>query len=273
MPSRTEQSETFLGEEPIHAQWESDYFNEDTEPVYELIFDRIVAALGAAPGQTILDAGCGYCVHAVRLARRGLQVTGVDFSEAALRHGRANSQAAGVADAIALQQGNLLDLPFDDGFFDFVHCFGVLMHIPELETALEELARVLKPGGRLVIAENSVDSLHVRFWEPTLRLVKKTLGRQLPSRNRNERGIEEWHEYDSGGLMVRKTDMDWLMRFYDERGLQLVSRFPGMFTEIFTSLPTRSLKRTVHAFNRRWASRGHGYRAAQGNILVFEKGC
>jgi ubiquinone/menaquinone biosynthesis C-methylase UbiE len=147
------------------------------------------------------------------------------------------------------------------------------MHIPELETALEELARVLKPGGRLVIAENSVDSLHVRFWEPTLRLVKKTLGRQLPSRNRNERGIEEWHEYDSGGLMVRKTDMDWLMRFYDERGLQLVSRFPGMFTEIFTSLPTRSLKRTVHAFNRRWASRGHGYRAAQGNILVFEKGC
>jgi ubiquinone/menaquinone biosynthesis C-methylase UbiE len=270
--NRTEQSETFLGEEPIHTQWESDYFNADTDPFYELIFDQIVEALGAAPGQTILDAGCGYCFHASRLAHRGLQVTGVDFSEAALQHGRKNSEAEGVADAITLRQADLLDLPFDEGSFDFVHCFGVLMHIPEVEIALEELARVLKPRGRLAIIENNVQSLHVRYWEPTLRLIKSTLGRKLPRRNRTERGIEEWHEYDSGGLMVRKTDMDWLVRFYEERGLQLVSRFAGTFSEIFTSVPTRPLKRAVHAFNRSWASHGRGYRAAQGNVLVFQKG-
>ncbi|MGB8331621.1 MAG: methyltransferase domain-containing protein [Polyangiales bacterium] len=271
MSNRTDQSEALLGKESIHAQWESAYFNPDTDVFYELLFDQIVEALGATPGQSVLDAGCGYCFHAMRLARRGLRVTGVDFSEAALRHGRANIEAAGLSDSITIQRADLLALPFEDASFDFVQCFGVLMHIPEVESALEELARVLKPGGRLVLKENNVRSLHVRYWEPTLRLVKKVLGRKLPQRNQTERGIEEWQESDSGGLMVRKTNMDWLARFYEERGLRLVHRFAGTFTELFTSIPTRPLKRAVHTFNRSWVLHRRDFGVAQGNILVFQK--
>jgi ubiquinone/menaquinone biosynthesis C-methylase UbiE len=145
------------------------------------------------------------------------------------------------------------------------------MHIPEVETALKELARVLKPGGRLVLKENNARSLHVRYWEPSLRMLKKVLGRKIPERSRTERGIEEWEQGESGGLMVRKTDMDWLVRFYADLGLNLVARFAGTFTELHTSVPSRPLKRAIYALNQRWASDGRRCDLAMGNILVFER--
>jgi ubiquinone/menaquinone biosynthesis C-methylase UbiE len=54
------------------------------------------------------------------------------------------------------------------------------MHIPEMESALSELSRVLKLGGILVLYENNMHSLDVVFREPAIRIVKRLLGRRLP---------------------------------------------------------------------------------------------
>jgi ubiquinone/menaquinone biosynthesis C-methylase UbiE len=268
---RSEHSKTFLDAPEIHVQWASDYLNADLDAFYDACYARIVEKLAPAPGARILDAGCGYGHHAVRLASHGLRVTGLDFSQAALARARDNIGQAGMAHRIDLRQGDLLAMPFGDAAFGYVNCWGVLMHIPDLERALVELARVLRPGGKLVLTENNARSWDVRFVEPAIRLTKRTLRRPLKERVSTHRGIEEWAEAAYGGLMVRKTDLAYLERFCQMQGLTLVDRYACQFTEIYTNVPTRLLKRQVHAFNARWFRRGGDPRLALGNTLIFEK--
>lgn len=262
---RTEASKSYLAKVDVHQAWENDYLAPEIEGLYDSIFGRIIESLGAKRGDSILDAGCGYCHHAARLARAGLQVTGVDFSPAALGEARKYLDREGLS--ITLQEGNLLKLPFKRDSFPFVICWGVLMHIPEVELALDELARVLKPGGRLAIAENSRSSIHVRFWEPLVRLGKMVLGRANPERTSTHRGIEEWKPE---GLMVRKLDFEWLEEFYAARGLKQVDRFAGQFSEIYANLP-KPFKPIAYRLNDFWMKKRLGPNFALGNIAIFEK--
>src|SRR5919112_2064790 len=85
-----------------------------------------------------------------RLPRRGFGVRAVDFSESALEMGRAYVEAQGLGDRIELGRESLLELSFPDESFDYALCWGVLMHVPDAERAVAELARVLRPGGMLV---------------------------------------------------------------------------------------------------------------------------
>jgi SAM-dependent methyltransferase len=267
---RTVESENFLSGSEIHEQWESDYLNQDLDPFYERAFEWIASQLGERT-QTVLDAGCGYCIHAARLVRRGFQVTGLDFSPSALGAASRYLKQCGLEGKVSLRQGDLLALPFADGQFDAVTCWGVLMHIPDLERALLELLRVVAPGGRLVLMENNCASLHVRFWEPALRSVKRVLHRTVPEVRRTPRGVEEWYQRETAGLMVRKTNIDWLVGFLAKHDARLATRHAGQMTEIFTSLRPRALKRVVYRLNRTWFDRGGSPGLALGNILVFEK--
>ncbi len=253
----------------IHAQWESVYLNPDLDRLYDRIFERIVRILAPKPDQTLLDAGCGSCFHAARLAKGGLRVTALDFSDAALERGAETIRRAGMADRIRLERGDLLHLPFSDGAFDYVHCWGVLMHVPQLEVALGELIRVLKPGGKLVVMENNARSLHAHG-KKLARLAKRILRRPLTERTATPRGSEEWVVDESGRLMVRTQDIDFLVRFCAERGLRLVDRFASQFTELYTHLPGRSLKRAVYKFNEFWFASVARPKLAVGNVLVFE---
>jgi ubiquinone/menaquinone biosynthesis C-methylase UbiE len=269
--TRTRESAAFLAEPGIHEQWESAYLNQDLDRFYERAFGLVSDRLAAGHAGSILDAGCGYCIHAARLARHGFRVTGVDFSVSALTAASEYLKRQGLEDSITLKQGDLLALPFADGQVEGVTCWGVLMHIFELETALLELARVLAPGGRLVIMENNAASLHVQLWEPTLRVVKRCLGHKLTEMQRTPRGIEEWRQGDGGGLLVRKTDIDWLVAFLGRHHVHLVERCAGQFTELYTSLHFNALKRLVCRLNEAWFDHGGSARLALGNILVFEK--
>jgi ubiquinone/menaquinone biosynthesis C-methylase UbiE len=263
---KTKASKDYLAKDAIHEEWESDYLSEDLEKYYNAAFARLIKELGAKPGDSILDAGCGYCVHASRLARAGLDVTGVDFSPVALREAKENLTKAGLS--IDLHQGNLLDLPFEDGQFPYVMCWGVLMHIPELEQALGQLTRVLKPGGRLVLSENNQTSLHVRLWERFVLGAKAVMGRPLPRREQTERGIEEWRDE---GLMIRKLDFEWLDSWAEKNGLRRVARFSGQFSEMYTAMPFDWANRAVMDLNQNWFENDRSPELALSNIVIFEK--
>jgi ubiquinone/menaquinone biosynthesis C-methylase UbiE len=270
MSARKSRARVDLHGPEIHEQWESVYLNPDLDRLYDRIFERIVRILAPKPDQTLLDAGCGSCFHAVRLAKSGLRVTALDFSDAALQRGAATIRHADMEDRIRLERGDLLDLPFSDGTFDYVHCWGVLMHVPRLEVALGELIRVLKAGGKLVVMENNARSLHVQG-KRFARLAKRILRRPLNERNVTPRGSEEWVGEEPGRLMVRIQDIDFLVGFCVEHGLRLVDRFAGQFTELYTHLPGRTLKRAVYKFNEFWFASVGRPKLAVGNILVFEK--
>ena len=267
----TDKSKRLLDQQDIHTEWESNYLNPEVDRFYDLAFAKIADELKAAPGARLLDAGCGYCFHTKRMARGGFRITGVDFSGAAIEVARRTIQDAGLQAQVELRRADLTDLPFADGEFDCVVCWGVIMHVPEMERALSELARVLKPGGRMAIGENNRFSLHVVLWENLLRLVKRALGRSVPQRQNTVRGIEEWKETDTGGLMVRKTNMKFLEGLLEKHGLRQVNRFAGQFTEAYTSVPSRPLKRFICRFNVWYFRSVRAPGPAMGNIVIFEK--
>ena len=104
---------------------------------------RLTAETVVRPGELVLDACCGTGDLAIAAERAGGRVTGVDFSERMLERARRKSSS------IEWVRGDLLELPFPDGSFDVVTVGFGIRNVPELEAGLRELARVLKPGGRL----------------------------------------------------------------------------------------------------------------------------
>jgi len=110
---------------------------------------RIVAAVDVRPGEDVLDVACGTGNAALRAAEAGARVVGVDLTPELFDTGR--RLAAEAAVAVDWVQGDAEDLPFGDESFDVaVSTFGC-MFAPRHQVAARELARVLRPGGRLGI--------------------------------------------------------------------------------------------------------------------------
>ncbi|RUL88678.1 methyltransferase domain-containing protein [Tautonia sociabilis] len=98
-------------------------------------------------GQLVLDAGCGGGRYARLLGRFGAKVIGVDLSDAV---DKAAALTARFPD-VAIVQADLLDLPIAEGAFDLVFSIGVLHHSPDPRLAFAEIARRVRPGGRLAV--------------------------------------------------------------------------------------------------------------------------
>jgi len=110
-----------------------------------------IDVLGPIAGAEIIDVGCGPGIYARDLALRGARVTALDSAPAMLAAVDGEAAAAGVT--IALAEGDASDIPFPDAHFDAAVLVQVIEYVPDAVGALRELARVLKPGGRLLIAD------------------------------------------------------------------------------------------------------------------------
>jgi demethylmenaquinone methyltransferase / 2-methoxy-6-polyprenyl-1,4-benzoquinol methylase len=104
---------------------------------------RLTVAAAVRPGDRVLDACCGTGDLALEAQRAGGRVTGLDFSGRMLERARRKSSA------VQWVRGDVLALPFSDGSFDAVTVGFGIRNVADLEAGLRELARVLRPGGRL----------------------------------------------------------------------------------------------------------------------------
>jgi SAM-dependent methyltransferase len=107
--------------------------------------------LALRPGQRVLDLGCGEGRHVHALAlMAGVAVVGLDADGPSLAKAVAGLDSLGADGAFI--RGDAYRLPFDDGAFDAVLCCEVLEHLADVDGALGEIVRVLKPGGRLAVS-------------------------------------------------------------------------------------------------------------------------
>jgi demethylmenaquinone methyltransferase / 2-methoxy-6-polyprenyl-1,4-benzoquinol methylase len=104
---------------------------------------RLTAQAVVRPGDRVLDACCGTGDLALAAAEAGGRVTGLDFSERMLERARRKSSS------VEWLRGDLLALPFADGSFDAATVGFGIRNVEDLESGLRELARVLRPEGRL----------------------------------------------------------------------------------------------------------------------------
>jgi SAM-dependent methyltransferase len=113
----------------------------------------VVAAVAEVSPERVLEVGCGWGELARWIAVDvGAGVAAIDLSPHMVELARANGVDAEVAD--------VQELPFADGSFDVAVAAWMLYHVPDRERAVSEIARVLRPGGRLVAVTNSVLHLH-----------------------------------------------------------------------------------------------------------------
>jgi ubiquinone/menaquinone biosynthesis C-methylase UbiE len=157
-----------------YARWRSSRLGRITDTLErQLLFEL----LGPVADKTLLDVGCGDAEFASKLARRGAIVTGLDADPAMIAAARRRAGAEGTQ--LQLVEGQAERLPFDDAVFDRVIAVTVLCFVRDAERTIMEMARVLKPGGLLVIGELGRWSLwaahrRIRGWlgDPTWRATR-----------------------------------------------------------------------------------------------------
>ena len=110
-------------------------------------------------GLDVLEIGLGQGADSEQIARRGARYSGVDLTAEAVRRTSARFNMKGLPYQ-QIVQGSVLELPFDDDSFDVVYSHGVLHHVPDIRQGSAEIARVLRPGGRLEVMVYAKHSLN-----------------------------------------------------------------------------------------------------------------
>ncbi|MEQ1549764.1 class I SAM-dependent methyltransferase [Sphingorhabdus sp.] len=124
---------------------EYDRFKYDLEPHIPACLDQL-----GLDGQKILEVGLGQGAESEQIVRRGGVWTGLDLTDEAVARVKARLDLRGLGyDAVV--RGSITEAPFADNSFDMVFSHGVLHHVPKIEKAQQEIHRILKPGGRLVV--------------------------------------------------------------------------------------------------------------------------
>jgi SAM-dependent methyltransferase len=153
----------------------------------------IAADFAGARGLKILEIGCGLGTDGAQYAEAGADYTGVDLTEAAVQLARKRFELFDLPGKF--QTADAENLDFDDESFDLVYSHGVLHHTPETGKAIQEIHRVLHPGGRAVVMLYHRGSYNYRVnisilrragahllkLEPGIKLVHRITGEPLDS--------------------------------------------------------------------------------------------
>jgi ubiquinone/menaquinone biosynthesis C-methylase UbiE len=154
--------------------------------------------LGDLAGKRALDVGCGKGRFARIFQERypGAEMWGLDISEEMLKH---------VPAAIHTRAGSMTALPFEDGWFDAAYATESLEHAVEIDVAVGEICRVVKPGGRIAIIDKNAEhfgKLKTPEWERWFdrKELERLLGRSC--REVRSQFISYWEDVEPDGMFI-----------------------------------------------------------------------
>lgn len=204
-------------------------------PDVAFLFQRVnevaVGKVEVNSGQLVLDIGCGRAIDAIQLAERGGRCLGLEPSRKMINH--AKKCIADNGGGVSLIQGVGEYLPFKASSLDKVMCKGALDHFPYPAKAIEEMARVLKPQGKVIIAIANFESVGFRLgrWLFTL---EKILLRGKTNR-KNVWQIPADHTYKFDYTFLRHLVRPHL-KMEQSIGISLLFGLPG-WSSLLDKLP------------------------------------
>jgi ubiquinone/menaquinone biosynthesis C-methylase UbiE len=144
---------------------EVERFRYETQP-----FMKKIAGFDQFAGKKLLEVGCGLGTDLLQFAKGGALVTGVDITPHSIELVKKRFELEGMA--VDARVSDAENLPFENNSFDVVYSFGVLHHTPNTQKAIDEIHRVLRPGGKIIIMLYHKNSLHVWLGVPLFSLWK-----------------------------------------------------------------------------------------------------
>jgi demethylmenaquinone methyltransferase/2-methoxy-6-polyprenyl-1,4-benzoquinol methylase len=184
----------------------------------------LVSRVNTGPEDTVLDEATGTAAVAIQHVRRtGCRVVGLDQSHEMLEAGRRRVEAAGLENRIELVEGTADRLPFEDASFDALTFTYLLRYVDDPAETMRELARVVRPGGTIVMLEFGLPrglaraawELYVRIGLPLLgavvspgwRRVGSFLGRSIREFHRRHDLIELWRNAGIEDVRSRRLSL------------------------------------------------------------------
>lgn len=162
-------------------------------------------AVGAQPGETVLDLAAGTGTSSEPMADAGVRVVACDLSVGMLEVGKRRRPD------LAFVAGDALHLPFADESFDAVTMSFGLRNVQDVETALGELLRVTKPGGRLVVCEFSRPTftpfrvIYQNYLMRALPPVARAVSKEPEAYVYLAESIREWPDQNALGLLIKHS--------------------------------------------------------------------
>jgi SAM-dependent methyltransferase len=175
-----------------YRSW-SESYDEPGNPIIAIEEPVVWSLVDPLPPGRALDAACGTGRHARHLADLGHEVTGVDLTPEML------SRASASVPEAAFLEGDVRDIPAEDDHFDLVVCGLALAHLADLGAGISELARVLRPGGRMVVSVLHPFQAHLGWHAP----FADATGRRGFVREHPHTHADYWAAFRSAGLRVQ----------------------------------------------------------------------
>lgn len=245
---------------PMSYDWRHPRFLREGTPEYFDDIDRrlFAAAFFAQPeggtpfsdlidfsslaGKDVLEVGCGLGSHAELLSRAGCHLYAVDITRRATRLSRQRLRSRPLPGSVVQADGEVL--PFVDQSFDFVWSWGVLHHFPESESAIQEILRVLRPGGRV--------SLMVYYHHSLVHWINIILVRGILMGQLLFHSLPDLRRKYSDGLLVRFYRRQELTTLLASACVEIETRVFGQLTELLP-LPRRLRDPLVRFIPRPWS--------------------
>ena len=177
------------------------------------------ADFASTNGMRVLEIGCGLGTDGAQFAKAGADYTGIDLTEAAVDLARKRFELSHLPGTF--QTGDAEKLVFPDNSFDLVYSHGVLHHTPDIQSAIKEIHRVLRPGGHakvMLYHRNSYNyrinisilrrgGVHLLRWNAGVKLVHLLTSEPEESLRDHARELKAHSSYlSSGEFLSRNTD-------------------------------------------------------------------
>lgn len=213
-----------------------------------------IDGLALPPGRRVLEIGCGAGFMAVELARRGYRVQAVDSVEEMVGLARQHAMEAGIAEQLSVAVGDIYALAFEDEAFDLVLAIGVIPWIERVAPAMEELARVTRAGGAVILTADNRARLN-NLLDPWLNPVFAPL--KLAVKNALKRaGLRRRSLRDIGATCHSRRFIDTSLARVGLLKSQSKTLGFGPFTFLRQSVLPKRLGITLHHRLQRLADRG-----------------
>jgi len=179
----------------------------------------VAAHFADAKDLAVLEVGCGLGTDGAQFAKAGAKYTGIDLTDAAVELAKRRFELFDLPGTFRVADAERLDFP--DNSFDLVYSHGVLHHTPDTPTAVREIHRVLRPGGKAVVMLYHRDSYNYRVnismlrrtgvqllrWNTGVKLVHLLTGEPEDSLRAHARQLQTQSEYlNSEEFLSRNTD-------------------------------------------------------------------